>query len=132
MMAHPERALALLARLRLAGIGVSIDDYGTGLSSLAYLKNIPADELKIDKSFVTHMDSNQQDCVLVRSTIALAHSFGLRVVAEGVESGRTLEILGQMNCDLAQGYHMARPMPIARLAELLERGARVQTVFAAG
>ena len=122
MMAHPTLALALLGRLRSAGLGISIDDYGSGLSSLAYLKNIPADELKIDKSFVTGMDRNREDCLLVRSTIALAHSFGLRVVAEGVELARTLEILGQMNCDLAQGYHMARPMPLARLAELLASG----------
>jgi EAL domain-containing protein (putative c-di-GMP-specific phosphodiesterase class I) len=125
MMAHPERALPLLGRLRSAGIGVSIDDYGSGLSSLGYLKNIPADELKLDRSFVTHMDRDRQDCLLVRSTITLAHGLGLRVVAEGVESRRTLEMLGQMNCDLAQGYHMARPMPLVRLVELLESGAEL-------
>jgi EAL domain-containing protein (putative c-di-GMP-specific phosphodiesterase class I) len=73
------------------------------------------------------LDRDQQDGLLVRSTIALAHSFRLRVVAEGVESARTLEILGQMNWDLAQGYHMARPMPIARLAALLDSGARLKT-----
>jgi EAL domain-containing protein (putative c-di-GMP-specific phosphodiesterase class I) len=125
MMAYPEKALALLGQLRSAGIGISIDDYGSGLSSLAYLKNIPADELKIDKSFITHMERNREDCLLVRSTIALAHGLGLTVVAEGVESRRTLEILGQMNCDLVQGYYMARPMPVIRLAELIESGFRL-------
>jgi len=120
MMAQPEKAIALLLQLRSAGIGVSIDDYGTGLSSLAYLKNIPADELKIDRSFVTHLDASREDDLLVRSTIALAHSFGLKVVAEGVESRQTLDVLRSMGCDLAQGYHMARPMPLGPLAELLE------------
>ncbi|HEY4044298.1 MAG TPA: bifunctional diguanylate cyclase/phosphodiesterase [Rhodopila sp.] len=120
MMAYPEKAIALLQRLRSAGIGLSIDDYGTGLSSLAYLKNIPAAELKIDRSFVTHLDTCREDELLVRSTIALAHSLGLRVVAEGVESRRTLEILRSVECDLAQGYYLARPLPLARLARLLE------------
>jgi EAL domain-containing protein (putative c-di-GMP-specific phosphodiesterase class I) len=120
MMAYPEKAIALLQRFRSAGIGLSIDDYGTGLSSLAYLKNIPAAELKIDRSFVTHLDTCREDELLVRSTIALAHSLGLRVVAEGVESRRTLEILRSVECDLAQGYYLARPLPLARLAQLLE------------
>jgi EAL domain-containing protein (putative c-di-GMP-specific phosphodiesterase class I)/GGDEF domain-containing protein len=125
VMEYPDIALELLRQLKSAGIGISIDDYGSGLSSLAYLKNIPADELKIDRSFVAQMDRSREDCILVRSTIALAHSFGLTVVAEGVEAQATLGFLKAMNCDLAQGYYMGRPMPIDRLNELLANGAEL-------
>jgi predicted signal transduction protein with EAL and GGDEF domain len=108
-----------LERFRAAGLGISIDDYGSGLSSLAYLKNIPADELKIDKAFVINMASDPVDAVLVRSAVSLAHSLGLRVVAEGVEDQAALELLRAMGCDLAQGYLIARPMPLAELEAFL-------------
>jgi EAL domain-containing protein (putative c-di-GMP-specific phosphodiesterase class I)/GGDEF domain-containing protein len=108
-----------LERFRAAGLTISIDDYGSGLSSLAYLKNIPADELKIDKAFVMNMATDAVDAVLVRSAVSLAHSLGLCVVAEGVESEGALELLRAMGCDIAQGYLIARPMPLNDLATFL-------------
>jgi EAL domain-containing protein (putative c-di-GMP-specific phosphodiesterase class I)/GGDEF domain-containing protein len=110
-----------LERFRAAGLTISIDDYGSGLSSLAYLKNIPADELKIDKAFVMNMATDTVDAVLVRSAVSLAHSLGLSVVAEGVEDAAALELLRGMGCDLAQGYLIARPMPLADLVTFLDK-----------
>ena len=112
-----------LERFRAAGLKISIDDYGSGLSSLAYLKNIPADELKIDKAFVTNMATDTVDAVLVRAAVSLAHSLGLQVVAEGVEQQAALDLLRAMGCDLAQGYLIARPMPLADLAAYLGKRA---------
>jgi EAL domain-containing protein (putative c-di-GMP-specific phosphodiesterase class I)/GGDEF domain-containing protein len=112
---NPEVALAIIDRFAAAGIAVSIDDYGSGLSSLAYLKQIKADELKIDKSFVLPLDSSSRDALLVKSTIDLAHSLGLKVTAEGVETATALALLQGMGCDMAQGYFIARPMPITDL-----------------
>jgi EAL domain-containing protein (putative c-di-GMP-specific phosphodiesterase class I) len=108
-----------LQRFRAAGLKISIDDYGSGLSSMAYLKNIPADELKIDKAFVLNMATDPVDAVLVRAAVSLAHSLGLRVVAEGVEQQAALDLLREMGCDLAQGYLIARPMPLQDLIAYL-------------
>ena len=116
---NPAIALRTIERFKAAGIGISIDDYGTGLSSLAYLKQIRADELKIDKAFVLKMDESQRDALLVRSTIDLAHSLGLKVTAEGVETPTALSLLAGMGCDLAQGYLVARPMPLKELLMFL-------------
>jgi EAL domain-containing protein (putative c-di-GMP-specific phosphodiesterase class I) len=124
VIGNPERARQTLKRLRDAGIKIAIDDYGSGLSSLAYLKNIPADELKIDKAFVMNMANDPIDAVLVRSAISLAHSLGLRSVAEGVESKGTLDLLYAMGCDLAQGYGIALPMPLGELLKHLGRRER--------
>ncbi|MBI1685298.1 putative bifunctional diguanylate cyclase/phosphodiesterase [Caulobacter hibisci] len=114
-------ALQVLEQFKAAGIAVSIDDYGSGLSSLAYLKQIPADELKIDKAFVMGMDGEAKDALLVKSTVDLAHSLGLKVVAEGVESREALAMLQVMGCDIAQGYHIAKPMALPALTEFLTR-----------
>ncbi len=119
IIGNPQLARQTLERFRAAGIAISIDDYGSGLSSLAYLKNIPADELKIDKAFVMNLATDPTDAVLVRSAVSLAHSLGLRVVAEGVENAGALELLYAMGCDLAQGYLIARPMPLADLVAFL-------------
>jgi predicted signal transduction protein with EAL and GGDEF domain len=108
-----------LERFRAAGLAISIDDYGSGLSSMAYLKNIPADELKIDKAFVLNMATDPVDAVLVRAAVSLAHSLGLQVVAEGVEQQAALDLLREMGCDLAQGYLIARPMPLQDLVAYL-------------
>ena len=108
-------AVDMLARLRELGVNISIDDYGTGLSTLDYLKKIPAGEIKIDQSFVKAMCDNRSDRVMVQSTIALAHSLGRRVVAEGVEQRETLEALTEMGCDIAQGYVIGRPMSLESL-----------------
>jgi predicted signal transduction protein with EAL and GGDEF domain len=119
IIGNPQLARQNLERFRAAGLTISIDDYGSGLSSLAYLKNIPADELKIDKAFVMNMAADPVDAVLVRSAVSLAHSLGLQVVAEGVENQGALELLRAMGCDLAQGYLIARPMPLADLLTYL-------------
>lgn len=125
IMENPEMALEMLEKFRAAGICVSIDDYGSGLSSLAYLKNIPATELKIDRSFVFKISESQKDALLVRSTIDLAHSLGLKVTAEGVETEIALSLLAAMHCDMAQGYLIARPMPLEDLFVFLESRSRV-------
>jgi diguanylate cyclase (GGDEF)-like protein len=120
---NPEMALQIIDRFASAGLKISIDDYGSGLSSLAYLKQIRAHELKIDKAFVMGMNSGQKDVLLVRSTIDLAHSLGLQVTAEGVETDVAQALLAGMGCDLAQGYLIARPMMLADLLEFLDQEA---------
>ncbi len=111
IMDDPQRALATLNKLSGLGFKLSIDDFGTGYSSLAYLKRLPVDELKIDKSFVMSMEKDLEDAKIVRSTIDLAHNLGLTVVAEGVENAKVWELLRELDCDEAQGYHMGKPMP---------------------
>jgi len=112
IMDEPQRAEAMLNRLSEQGFKLSIDDFGTGYSSLAYLRRLPVDELKIDKSFVMGMQAGEDDAMIVRSTIDLAHNLGLSVVAEGVESADILEHLRRLQCDEAQGYHISRPLPL--------------------
>ncbi|MDH4448289.1 MAG: EAL domain-containing protein [Acidovorax sp.] len=112
IMDDPQRAEAMLNRLSEQGFKLSIDDFGTGYSSLAYLKRLPVDELKIDKSFVMGMTKAEDDAMIVRSTIDLAHNLGLTVVAEGVETADILALLRTLRCDEAQGYHIARPLPV--------------------
>jgi EAL domain-containing protein (putative c-di-GMP-specific phosphodiesterase class I) len=93
------------------GVHLSIDDFGTGYSSLSYFKHIPAAELKIDKSFVDSMLVDAQDMELVKIIIHIAHQFGLKVVAEGVEDRESLEMLRELGCDCVQGYYISRPLP---------------------
>jgi EAL domain-containing protein (putative c-di-GMP-specific phosphodiesterase class I)/GGDEF domain-containing protein len=109
---NPRLAIDVMKDLRDAGVGISIDDYGSGLSSLSYLRTIPAEELKIDKLFVQGMARGNSDALLVKSTIDLAHSLGMTVAAEGVETADTLALLQAMGADTAQGYYIARPMPL--------------------
>ncbi len=111
IMTDPRRAMTNLERLHELGVCLSIDDFGTGYSSLAYLKRLPVQTLKIDFSFVRQMLDDEQDEIIVNSTIHLAHNLGLNVVAEGVESEALLRRLQEMECDLAQGFHIGRPMP---------------------
>ena len=118
---NPDVALQMIDRFAAAGVGISIDDYGSGLSSLAYLKQIRADELKIDKAFIMSMAESQRDALLVRSTIDLAHALGLKVTAEGVETDIALSLLAGMGCDIAQGYLIARPMPLSDLLVFLTK-----------
>jgi EAL domain-containing protein (putative c-di-GMP-specific phosphodiesterase class I)/GGDEF domain-containing protein/integral membrane sensor domain MASE1 len=110
IMSDPQVAFANIAALRDAGFKIAIDDYGTGLSSLAYLRQISADSLKIDRSFVTGLGRNKRDAELVRSTIELGHRLGLEVVAEGVETRATLDVLTLLGCDQAQGYLIGVPL----------------------
>lgn len=110
MMTNPEQSIEVLNVLSENGIRISVDDFGTGFSSLAYLKQLPVSELKIDKSFVIDMKQDKNDEVIVRSTIELGHNLGLKVVAEGVEEQENWDMLKNMNCDFAQGYFMSRPL----------------------
>jgi predicted signal transduction protein with EAL and GGDEF domain len=125
-LAHdPDRALATLTALHDAGISISIDDFGTGYSSMSYLKQLPVSELKVDRSFVMGMLTNADDGVLVRSVVDLGHNLGLTVVAEGVEDQATLEALAAVGCDIAQGFHLGRPMaPQAFEAWRLDRSVQ--------
>ena len=111
-MQDPERALKTLRELDALGVEISIDDFGTGFSSLSYLKRLPVDELKIDRAFVMNMLDDADDFTIVRSTVELAHNLGLRVVAEGVETAAAMDALRAVGCDLAQGYHASRPIPV--------------------
>ncbi|HYG46544.1 MAG TPA: EAL domain-containing protein [Allosphingosinicella sp.] len=122
-MSDPEAALVALERWRRLGVGVSIDDYGTGQSSLSYLQRMPATELKIDRSFIAAMTAGPRDLILVRSTIAMAHELGLAVVAEGVEETAGLELLREMGCDHAQGYGISRPLRADAVAAFAGRYA---------
>jgi diguanylate cyclase (GGDEF)-like protein len=115
IMADPTRALAVLQRLSELGIRLAIDDFGTGYSSLGYLKRLPLDELKIDKSFVISMSSDENDAAIVRSTIDLGRNLGLEVVAEGVETDEIWQRLRGLGCDVAQGYFLSRPQPAAEV-----------------
>jgi diguanylate cyclase (GGDEF)-like protein len=119
MMADPERAVQILDRLAGMGVHMAVDDFGTGFSSLGYLKRLPVQELKIDKSFVMDMTHDDNDAVIVRSTIDLAHNLGLRVVAEGVEDRETWDLLQILRCDTAQGFFMSRPIPTAECTDWL-------------
>ncbi|MBI2803061.1 MAG: EAL domain-containing protein [Gammaproteobacteria bacterium] len=110
LMEEPIAAHTTVSRLHDLGIELAIDDYGTGYSSLAYIKQLPVNELKIDRAFVTNMTAHAEDAAIVRSTIELGHNLGLRVVAEGVESDRELALLAKFNCDVAQGYLISRPL----------------------
>ena len=111
IMKDPTRAVTVLAMLRTLGVKIAVDDYGTGYSSLAYLKRLAVDELKIDKSFIFGMLAGDDSPVIVRSTIELGHNLGLLVTAEGVENAQTWQELLPLGCDVVQGYHISRPMP---------------------
>ncbi|MGZ4372703.1 MAG: putative bifunctional diguanylate cyclase/phosphodiesterase [Gaiellaceae bacterium] len=121
MIADPARSKTILDKLASFGIRLSIDDFGTGYSSLAYLKRLPVHEIKIDRSFVMHMDVDENDATIVRSTIELARNLGLDIVAEGVESERIWQQLQELECTIAQGYHLTRPVPAAALRDWLRR-----------
>jgi diguanylate cyclase (GGDEF)-like protein len=127
IMADPERAIANILQMSSLGMRLSVDDFGTGYFSLANLRRLPIDDLKIDSSFVVPMLHNESDLIIVRSTINLGYDLGLRITAEGVEDGRTLERLALLGCDLAQGFHIGAPMSVdafnAWLAERADGGA---------
>jgi diguanylate cyclase len=110
-VAEPERAIQALDRLVQLGLSVSVDDFGTGYSSLTRLRNLPVQEVKIDRSFVQDLGERDEDMAIVRAVIGLGHDLGLRVVAEGVEDERSWRLLQDLGCDLVQGYFLGRPMP---------------------
>ncbi len=124
IMEDPDGALDVLTRLSEMGIALSIDDFGTGYSSLSYLNNLPVNAIKIDKSFVIDMLSNEDAALIVRSTIVLAHDLGLRVIAEGIESKASWQRLAELGCDVAQGYYVARPMHASDLDQWIHSHCR--------
>ncbi|MEA2471531.1 MAG: diguanylate cyclase [Thermoleophilaceae bacterium] len=123
VLSDPDRTGKILARLDEMGVGLSLDDFGTGFSSLTHLKTLPVGEVKVDRSFVARMAVDADDAAIVGATIGLAHSLGMRVVAEGVENDETWQRLAALGCDLIQGFAIARPLPSAELEELLTRRA---------
>ena len=124
VMGDAARCLDVLQRLHDLGVHLSIDDFGTGYSSMAYLRQLPVDELKIDRSFVMGMTDTQQDAVLVRTAIDLGHNLGLTVVAEGVEGAEHVAALQDLGCDIAQGFHFSRPLPSDSLRAWFDEHAR--------
>lgn len=120
IMVDPDGAMKSLVALHAAGVWTSIDDFGTGYSSLGYLKHLPVDEIKIDKSFVLDKATNRDDVSIVRSVVTLGHNLGLKVVAEGVDNKRTLDMLGAMDCDMAQGFYLSRPLPASEMLAWLD------------
>lgn len=132
VMADPNRSLKALTEIHELGAGIAIDDFGTGYSSLSYLQRLPVDELKIDRSFVAEMAETDAARTIVQSIIGLAHSLGIEVTAEGIETGGVLEQLRGMGCDYAQGYFIARPMPCAALREWLHAAPWVRAAEQVG
>jgi diguanylate cyclase (GGDEF)-like protein len=131
IMANPKDGLSILSELDRMGVKLAIDDFGTGYSSLAYLKQLPVDELKIDKSFVLDLEERENDAVIVRSTIDLAHNLGLKVTAEGVETQAIWDILSILGCDFSQGYLMGKAMPADQLTTWLQESGWSQPAIAA-
>jgi diguanylate cyclase (GGDEF)-like protein len=125
IMADQVRVTAALSRLRAMGIAISVDDFGTGYSALSYLKDLPVDELKIDRSFIRQLTAEDKSAAIVRSTITLGHDLGLRVVAEGVEDLASWGLLGDLACDAAQGYYLSRPLPVAEFEGWVRQPGRV-------
>jgi diguanylate cyclase (GGDEF)-like protein len=120
-LVEPERARSILLDLNARGLQVSIDDYGTGFSSLSYLRDLPVHELKIDRSFVSTVCTDQRSKMIVASTLQMAHALGLRTVAEGVEDGRTAELLAELGVDVLQGYHLSRPLSADKVMQTRNR-----------
>jgi predicted signal transduction protein with EAL and GGDEF domain len=129
-MGDAEKSGHVLAQLKALGICLSIDDFGTGYSSLSRLRRIPVDILKIDRAFILHMDSDRESREIVRIIIMLAHNLGLKVVAEGTETEEHINLLKQLNCEMAQGYFFSRPADDQAMEKLLigSHGARAQSV----
>jgi diguanylate cyclase len=123
MIRDPKSAIAHLKQIADGGVPIAIDDYGAGLSSLAYLKQLPATELKIDKMFVMELTSSNRDPLIVRSTIDLAHAMEMEVTAEGVETPAALALLSVMGCDMVQGFLISRPVAIDAFRHFLAEHA---------
>ena len=128
MMTNPEKSIQVLNKLHQLGVKLSVDDFGTGFSSLAYLKLLPVNELKIDKSFVMDMEQDESDRLIVHSTIELSHNLGLNVVAEGIENKACWDMLLEMGCDTAQGYYMSKPVDKDEFSNLLETSSSFSRV----
>jgi EAL domain-containing protein (putative c-di-GMP-specific phosphodiesterase class I) len=128
LVSDPVSARRVLGQLRDLGVSIAIDDFGTGYSSLSHIKDLPIDELKIDRSFVAGLGSGTAEIAIIRSTIQLAHDLGLRVVAEGVETSAVIGHLAELGCDLVQGYLLGRPVPARELLPALTDAHLSRTV----
>ena len=124
IMRHPERAVAALTTLRESGVGVALDDFGTGYSSLSYLRRFPIDTLKIDRSFIIEIDTNKEDAEIVAAIVAMAHTLGLRVIVEGVETDAQLRVIVAKHCDIVQGFVFSRALPANEIPALLSAPLR--------
>ena len=120
-MQDPEEVIEILSHLGVMGLSLSIDDFGTGQASLTYLKELPVEKLKIDQSFIRDMVADPDDQLIVKATIELAHTLDLKVIAEGVETFATNEILREMNCDYVQGYYISRPIEAGQIVDWYKR-----------
>ena len=129
-MKNAESAISTLGELKAMGIKISIDDFGSGYSSLSYLKHLPIDVLKIDQSFVRDMTADPKDAAIVMAIIQLAHSLQLKVNAEGVETEEQLRFLRLLRCDEMQGYLFCRPLPVEAFEQLLVEGRSLSTMKA--
>jgi EAL domain-containing protein (putative c-di-GMP-specific phosphodiesterase class I) len=114
------RAISILRRLKSLGVKIAMDDFGTGYSSLSYLQSFPFDKIKIDRSFISNLESNAQSAAIVRAVIGLGHGLQLPVVAEGVETKHQIDFLASESCDEVQGFLLGRPQPIGRYANVTE------------
>jgi EAL domain-containing protein (putative c-di-GMP-specific phosphodiesterase class I) len=119
LMKDPERHAGALQGLRSDGVRILIDDFGTGYSSLSYLRHLPIDTLKIDRSFISHIDTNSSDEAIVSTILAMSRTLELRVVAEGVETAAQLQVLAKHGCETAQGFYFSHPLPAAQCRDLL-------------
>jgi EAL domain-containing protein (putative c-di-GMP-specific phosphodiesterase class I) len=124
VMSEPTAAVAILNTLAGKGIDLAIDDFGVGQSSFAYLRQLPVRELKIDQAFVRGMAGSPQDRLIVRSITDLGHNLGYRVTAEGVENAQSLDYLKSIGCDYAQGYFIAKPLPVDEFLEFVQTRSR--------
>jgi EAL domain-containing protein (putative c-di-GMP-specific phosphodiesterase class I) len=120
LMADPSLAIKILGQLQQLGARVSVDDYGTGFASLAYLRSLPINELKLDRSFLAGIPGDGKTLSIVRATIEVGHALGLRIVTDGVETQDALDLITSLGCDAAQGYFISRPAPAAELLHSLD------------
>ena len=130
LMSDTDTALVLLNELKALGVKISMDDFGTGYSSLSYLKRFPFDKIKIDRSFVQQLETENEDAAIVRAILAMGHSLGMAATAEGVETSEQMSYLHSEGCDQAQGFHLGRPMPAEGAASLARRAAAGERVTA--
>ena len=131
-MGDAEKSGHVLAQLKALGVRLSIDDFGTGYSSLSRLRRIPVDTLKIDRAFISNMDSDPENCAIVRAIIVLADNLGLKVVAEGTETEEQLNLLKQYNCEMVQGYFFSRPADDLTMRKLLASNRGVRAAVSGG
>ncbi|MDD4650287.1 MAG: EAL domain-containing protein, partial [Desulfoplanes sp.] len=125
LMSLEDRAIAIFKKLKKMHVQIGIDDFGTGYSSLSYLHKFPVDTLKVDRSFVTAISENKENAKIVKTIISLAHTLGLNVVAEGIESPKLIKILEEMSCEYGQGYYFSRPQPPRQILKMLSMSEAV-------